>query len=73
MGEPVTWNYRVVKHEGWYAVHEVYYEGETPVGMTTDPVVFTSEDGAEEIAKALELALKDVRDRPVFVPPKEWG
>ena len=41
--KPMTWDYRVVHHDTdpdneWYAIHEVYFEGDTVMGATQLPV-----------------------------------
>ena len=38
-----TWDYRVVHHDTdpdneWYAIHEIYFQGETVIGATELPV-----------------------------------
>jgi hypothetical protein len=71
------WNYRLVRKaagdEAFFAVHEVYYnDAGEPTGMTDDAVSFGG-DTPEEVATALELALRDVRERPVFDPPAAWA
>jgi hypothetical protein len=44
------WNYRVMRKDGQYAVHEVFYEDDGRVsGYTTDPV-FPRADSLEELA-----------------------
>ena len=42
--------------------------------MTTRPIAFTadSDDGPGGIADAMELAIKDARERPVFDEPSRW-
>jgi hypothetical protein len=78
-----TWNYRIVAHQdGYYGLHEVFYNqlGE-PCGMTQKEVSFGSDfaDAAsgvtpkDDIVASLERALVDARTRPVFVPPSKWA
>ena len=67
-----TWNYRLVKHDDYYAVHEVYYGNDgQPTSMTSTAVDFGGET-KEEVIAALSMALNDVMERPIFEPPKEW-
>lgn len=40
---PMKWDYRVVHHDTdpdneWYAIHEVYFQGDTVMGATQLPV-----------------------------------
>lgn len=50
----MNWNHRVVKRtyedEEWYAVHEIYYDGDKPWGITTEP----SAPGGETIEELKE-------------------
>ena len=81
----MSWNNRIVKRkDGWYAVHEVYYnkDGEAH-GMTLEPafrLMVNPDDpicgcGPEEIRDALKLMLRDVEkdlgERGIFVEPGE--
>jgi len=75
-----TWNYRLVQHkspvgyepEHWFAVHEVHYDNTgAPETMSAAPVTFGGDTPAE-VVKALERALKNARDEPVFDPPATW-
>jgi hypothetical protein len=71
------WNYRLVRKtagdEPFFELHEVFYDDAgVPTGMTDEPVGFGG-DTPEEVASALEMALRDVRARPVFDPPATWG
>ena len=68
----MSWNYRIVQHltrgEPAYALHEVYY-GEDGIenGHTQAPIEFVG-DSPEEVIRSLEMALKDAKERPVYVP-----
>lgn len=70
------WNYRIVKSRvgRTHALHEVYYDDKgLPWAMNENPAMFVSfgdEEGPEDIAAALELALKDARTRPVLEEPE---
>ena len=68
----MTWNYRIVRHpQGWLALHEVYYgEDGQPNGYTENPASFgaNEDEGPAGIIAALEMALRDARERPVFDP-----
>jgi hypothetical protein len=75
----MSWNYRIVKKaipaehraggEFHHALHEVYYDKEgRPNGLTQAPAHFGGAD-RDEIANALELALRDARERPIL---NEW-
>ena len=83
----MSWNNRIVKRkDGWYAVHEVYYneKGEAHA-MTMEPAfrLMVNPDeptcgcGPEEIRDALRLMLKDVEkdlgERGIFEEPEEGG
>lgn len=74
-----TWNYRLVKLPNplagsgfYYEVREVFYDSkDRATAMTNAGVSFGGETPAEAV-KALEMALKDARERPVFEPPEKW-
>lgn len=72
----MTWNYRICRDPGGeYVLREVYYEDDRPVSITADPATFgcdAASDPVKEIAGALEMALRDVRTRPVFDVPEGW-
>ena len=85
----MSWNNRIVKRkDGWYAVHEVYYnkDGEAHA-MTLEPafrLMVNPDDpicgcGPEEIRDALKLMLRDVEkdlgERGIFEEPGkgEWA
>ena len=87
MGEIMSWNNRIVKRkDGWYAVHEVYYnkDGEAHA-MTVEPAfrLMVNPDeptcgcGPEEIRDALKLMLRDVEkdlgERGIFEEPDKWA
>lgn len=76
-----TWNYRPVRREQksglddsidvWWGLYEVYYFGNgKPRMMASDPEVVA--DSREELIKALEMMLKDAREREPFDPPTGW-
>jgi hypothetical protein len=73
----MSWNYRIVKYKdgSGYGLHEVYYDDAGLAwSMTERAIDFTadSDDGPGGIADAMELAIKDARERPVFDEPTKW-
>lgn len=68
----MSWNYRIVRHPGgWLALHEVHYgEDGQPNGYTENAASFGADedDGPGGIIRALEMAIRDVRERLVFDP-----
>ena len=66
------WSYRVVKRlDGFYALHEVYFNAEgVAVGMTEDPIWFFG-DTPEDVLWSLKKALGDAKKAP-FEEPKKW-
>lgn len=52
------WNYRVLKHENYYAIHEVYYDGEKPTSWSEEPDCISNENIADiwDILKKMETA-----------------
>ena len=46
------WNHRVVNKDGMFGIHEVYYVGGKPIGVTTDPIRI-SEDDLEDLEETL--------------------
>lgn len=76
------WNYRIVRHKDndreWYQLHEAYYNKDGEVcAITEEPISFytdadTKEDAVAELTKALELALRDIKENDIFDIPKEW-
>jgi hypothetical protein len=65
-----TWNYRVVDHGDYVALHEVHYEHGVPVARTSEPCVFMadSDEGAAGIIASLELALEGARKELLLDP-----
>jgi hypothetical protein len=70
------WNYRICKQpDGYYSLNEVYYDDNgKEKSVTANPVSFVADDdeGPEGIISALQMALKDAKNRPVFKVPKKW-
>lgn len=75
-----TWNYRVVKlptgggsgDAPYYEVREVFYGANgVATAMTASAVTFGG-DTPEEVAQALEMALRSLQVQEVFVPPEAW-
>lgn len=66
-----AWDYRVIcfagEDETYYAIHEVYYDINKPVGYAANPTPIMWEDGIDGGARVLEhvsLALQ----KPVLTP-----
>jgi hypothetical protein len=57
-----TWNYRVLQHEGNFAIHEVYYEDGKPTSCTEDPVAPFGEDTVEELRRDMELMMRALNE-----------
>ncbi|MDX7951810.1 hypothetical protein P7D22_11580 [Lichenihabitans sp. Uapishka_5] len=66
----MSWHYRVIRHpDRSLALHEVYCdEAGRPDGCTVEPIGFVAneEEGLSGIVEALEMALKDARERPIL-------
>lgn len=66
----MSWHYRVLRHsDGHLALHEVYCDADgRPNGYTERPIGFVAneEEGLSGIVQALEMALKDARERPIL-------
>ena len=61
----MTWNYRLVKHSTYVAIHEVYYnESGRPSSVTAEPIGLLGAD-AEEIKEDLEYIMRAF-DAPVL-------
>jgi len=72
--DPKTyWNYRVVKKKYLigdetnyiYGIHEAYYEGDTPVNITKDPISVDSED-LKDLPQILNQ-MKEALSKPVLL------
>jgi hypothetical protein len=61
----MTWNYRVLDHGSYLAIHEVYY-GDSP---TTNPVPVIGET-MEEL-KATIKQMMEALEKPIWEPTKE--
>ena len=70
------WNYRICRHpDGHLSINEVHYDDDgRPCGMTAEPINFVvdKEEGPEELTKAIEMALEDIKNNPIFEIPKNW-
>ena len=66
------WNYRTVRRNGIFAIHEVYYANNgRAMYLTENPV---SPMGISEGSLIDDLnAMYNALAKPVFVPPKSWG
>ena len=66
----MSWHYRVLRHpDGTLALHEVHGdERDRPHSYTEQPVGFVAdaEEGLAGIVGALEMALRDARERPIL-------
>lgn len=65
----MTWNYRIIDFGTHKALHEVYYDDKgVPNGWTEKPADFVcdADEGPEEIAGALAMALSDAQRRPML-------
>jgi hypothetical protein len=69
------WNYRIILHdrapEGdrYYGLHKVHYEGDRIVSWAENATSFTCDhdEAAQGVIQLLEMALADVRSRPVLI------
>lgn len=52
------WNYKVVQHDGYVGLHEVYYNKDGTIVGWTDPVQIGND--LEDLKGSLELMLKDI-------------
>lgn len=62
------WNYRIVNHGEYFALHEVFYDSaDKPTGWT-GPISFVcdNDEGAEGITSSLQMAVADALKRPVL-------
>lgn len=67
----MSWNYRIIAHEGYYAVHEVYYNSDKkPNGYTKNPVSLWDED-IDGINIIIENILSDISKYPVLYLDKD--
>ena len=83
------WNYRVVKKKiplangtstNSYGLYEVYYNkngdawcmSSQPVGFCADYCDSDSE-GVDEIIQAMEMAIRDASEHPIFEEPETWA
>lgn len=60
-----TWNYRVLRREGNFAIHEVFYEDGKPTSCTEDPVAPFGEDTLEELRHDMEMMMRAL-SKPVL-------
>lgn len=70
-----SWNYRLVKYKNpdhGYGLHEVYYNAGNSAWAMTDNGCFVGET-PEDVIAALEMALKDAKERGVFEEPEKWA
>ena len=71
------WNYRLVqRQDGFFAVHEVYYNKRGEAwAMTSEAVDIGPFDDKQEVMGMLMMVNADVRRRPIFVEPAkgEWA
>ena len=65
----MSWNYRVVKKDGMYAIHEVYYSDGKVVGITEDGVAPTGEtklEVVEDLVRMLQDCKSEIVDYEDF-------
>ncbi len=63
------WNYRIIRFEKHYALHEVFYDTDgNPSAHTKDPINFSCEhdEGTDGITQSLAMALSDATNKPVL-------
>lgn len=68
-GNDVTWNYRIIDHGEWLALHEVYYdEAGNPRSYTSEPCTFFAHDdeGADGVIRSLEMAFSCAKSLAVL-------
>ena len=66
-----TWDYRVLEHDGFFAVHEVYYTDGQAHTCTVDPVAVAGNDADDlrnELAHMAEAFTKPFLKYSDFVP-----
>lgn len=66
----MTWHYGIVRHgDSSLGLHEIYCdEAGRPNGYFPATFVANEEEGRAGIVGALEMALHDARERPIFDP-----
>ncbi len=58
-----SWNYRIIRHPDYVALHEVYYDEDGRVsGWTEDPAQFVG-DSPRDLINTLERALKNASEQ----------
>ena len=62
----MTWNYRIIKTNETYAVHEVYYDDGRPSSWTENAILGPGYESVEEIKQDLEY-MKRALDAPVLM------
>lgn len=75
-----TWNYRPIRFEKkllsdpviWWELREVYYDDDGKPTMMSDHAAEIAFDDRDTLIKALEMMLKDAREREPFEPPAKW-
>lgn len=60
----MSWNYRVVKKDGMYAIHEVHYSDGEIIGITEDAVAPIGETKSE-VVEDLVMMLQDCKSEVV--------
>lgn len=66
----MSWNYRVVKKDGMYAIHEVHYSNGVVIGITEDalaPMGETKSEVIEDLVMMLQDSTSQVIDYEDFV------
>ena len=54
----MSWNYRIIKHEDYYGLHEVYYDDEGEVDAWTLEPLWVGDD-IKDLQDSLETAWMD--------------
>ena len=58
-----SWHYQLMKHDGYYAVHEFYPSDDG--GSWTEKPVDISGDSVQDIKESIQMILKDIDKRGV--------
>jgi hypothetical protein len=65
----MTWNYRIIDHGGWRAIHSVHYDADCrPTHYSSNPTTFCTDadDDPDALREMLEMALADIGRLPVL-------
>jgi hypothetical protein len=71
-----SWNYRVIRKGGRYAIHKVYYNEQRQIWTCSEDPVYPEGKTLEELCEDLEryhLALREpILECADLVPDSEW-